>query len=94
MTIKQKKEKTKQIIYELEAQLKKIKLPIDKEGNLNLKDFNNLPEVRKVSAKLKGMNISRHWLYDYGFAKTASVLSLGETLNSQTLKISNASIIL
>jgi hypothetical protein len=94
MTIKKKKERTKEILFNLEEKLKKIELPLNKKGELDILAFNDLPIVRKESAKLKAMKITRHFLFDYGFSKAALVLSLGEEMKKTSLSLSSKNVLI
>jgi len=50
--------------------------PQDEKGNLNVKAFNELPEVKKTVKRLKELGVNRKWLRDNGFQVALMVLNI------------------
>lgn len=53
----------------------KIKAPLDKNGNLDIKKYNSFPEVIKVKKELESMGVSRGWLLKKGFTVASLILT-------------------
>ena len=50
--------------------------PKDKKGNLDVRAFNELPEVSKAVKKLKGLKVTKKWLWSNGFMIAGMVLKI------------------
>jgi hypothetical protein len=65
--------------------------PKDPKGNLDVKAFNELPEVRKAIKRFKQVGITRKWLFKNGFQIAGLVLTFGineeERLNEIDKKV-------
>ena len=52
--------------------------PIDVKGNLDVKAFNELSEVKKAVKRLREVGINRKWLFDNGFQIAGMILTFGK----------------
>ena len=52
--------------------------PTDAKGNLDVKAFNELPEVKKAVARLREVGVSRKWLFKNGFQIAGMILTFGK----------------
>jgi hypothetical protein len=49
--------------------------PKNKDGNLDVKSFNELPEVKKAIRRLRQAGINRKWLFNNGFQIAGFILA-------------------
>lgn len=52
--------------------------PVDAKGNLDVPEFNKLPEAREAIAKLKKLGITGDWLRSNGFVLSTMLLYIDE----------------
>ena len=48
--------------------------PLDKEGKLDVKAFNELRKVKLVKEKIKAMGVDKKWLFNNGFMTAGMIL--------------------
>jgi len=74
-----KKTEMKQVASEVLNGLSQIAdRPIDVKGNLDVKAFNELSEVKKAVKRLREVGINRKWLFDNGFQIAGMILTFGK----------------
>lgn len=56
------------------SSLGKSKIPLDKKGNIDLKLFDKIPEVKLIINRLKKFKITSDWLFDNGFVPAGILL--------------------
>ncbi len=48
--------------------------PVNRHGNLDIKKFNKLKEVKWVVSELKKQDVDNEWLFNQGFAIASVIL--------------------